>query len=56
MFALRAMVHITTQYTPAQLVHGQDSILNTRHEANWQLIKKHREDLINENCNQREHK
>ena len=35
MFALREMVHTTTQYIPAQLVFGQDSILNTRHEANW---------------------
>ena len=34
MFALRATVHTTTQHTPAQLVFGRDSILNTRHEAN----------------------
>ena len=33
MFELRATVHTTMQYTPAQLVLGQDSILNTRHEA-----------------------
>ena len=33
-FALRATVNTTTQHTPAQLVLGQDSILNTRREAN----------------------
>ena len=36
-----ALVHTTTQHTPAQLVFGQDSVLNTLHEANWQIIKKH---------------
>ena len=60
MFALRATVHTTTQYTPAQLVFGRDSILNTCHEVNWQLIKKRKQDLINkgnqrENHNQKEH-
>ena len=34
-FALRATVHTKTQYTPAQLVFGQDSILSTRHKVNW---------------------
>ena len=38
--ALRATVHTTMQYTPAQLVFRQDSILNKRHEANWNSIKK----------------
>ena len=47
MFALRATVHTTTQYTPAQLVFGRDSILNTRHEADWQLIKTRKQNLIN---------
>ena len=47
MFALRAMVHTTTQYTPAQLVFGRDSILNTRHEADWQLIKTRKQNLTN---------
>ena len=47
MFALRATVHTTTQYTTAQLVYRRDSILNTRHEANWQLIKNRKQDLIN---------
>ena len=39
MFTLRAMVHTKTQHTTGQLVFGRDSILNTRHEANWQVIK-----------------
>ena len=34
MFALRAKVHTTMQHTPAQLVFGRDSILNTCYEAN----------------------
>ena len=34
MFALRAMLHNMMQYTPAQFVFGQDSILNIRREAN----------------------
>ena len=33
-FTLRATVHTTMQYTPAQLVFGQDSILNICHKAN----------------------
>ena len=40
MFALRITIHTTTQYTPAQSVFGQDSILNTCHEANWHLYEK----------------
>ena len=55
MFALRPMVHTTTQYTPAQLLFGRDSILNTRHKENWQLIKKCKQDLINKG-NQQEHR
>ena len=52
-FALRATVHTTTQYIPAQLVFGRDSILNTRHKANWQLIKKCKQDF-NKKGNQQE--
>ena len=47
MFALCAMTHTTMQYTPARLVFGRDSILNPRQEANWQLIQKRKQDLIN---------
>ena len=58
MFALRATVHTMTWNTLTQLVFGQDSILNTRHKANWQLIEKHTQDLINkgnkqEYCNRK---
>ena len=42
MFALRATLHTTTNYTPVKLVFRQDSIFNTRRKANWQLIKKHK--------------
>ena len=52
MFALRAMVHTTTQYTPAQLVFERDSILNTRHEANWYLKVKENQQ---KNRNRKEH-
>ena len=60
MFTLRATVHTTMQHTPAQLVFGQDSILNTRHKADWQLVKKRKQDEINKgnqrkNLNQKEH-
>ena len=47
MFALSATVHTTTQHTPTQVVFGRDSILNTRHEADWQLIKTRKQNLIN---------
>ena len=55
MFVLHTTVHITTQYTPAQLIFGRDSILNTLHEANWQSIKKLKQNLINKG-NQREYR
>ena len=53
MVAMRATVHTTTQHTPVQLVFGRGSILNTRHEANWQLIKKRKQDLINKGNQQK---
>ena len=61
MFALRATVHTTSQYTPAQLVFGRDSILNVKHKANWKIIKERKQKLINkgnerENKNRIEHK
>ena len=55
MFALRATVHTTSQYTPAQLVFGRDSILNVKHEANWKIIKERKQKLINKG-NERENK
>ena len=47
MFAIRATVHTTTQHSPAQLVFGRGSILNTRYEADWQLIKSRKQTLTN---------
>ena len=55
MFAVQATVHTTSQYTPAQLVFGRDSILNVRHEANWKIIKERKQKLINKG-NERENK
>ena len=47
MFALRATVHTTTQYTPAQLIFGRNSIINRHHNVDWEIIRKHKQDLIN---------
>ena len=41
MFALCASVYTTTQHVPAELIFGRDSILNTTHKTNWQIIKTH---------------
>ena len=40
MFALRATVHTTTQYTPAQLIFGRDSLINQGHDVNWVINRK----------------
>jgi hypothetical protein len=53
MFAVRATYHTTMQATPAQLVFGRDSIINTKFEANWAYIKERKEKLIAQN-NKRE--
>ena len=60
MFALRATVHTTIRFTPTQLVFGRDAILNTHHEADWQIIKDRKQRLINhgnerENKNRKDH-
>ena len=54
-FALRATVHTTTQYTPAQLIFGRDSMINQRDDINWEIIRKHKQDLINKG-NKRENR
>ena len=41
MFALYVTLHNMIQHTPAQLVFGQDSILNTHHEESRHLINNH---------------
>ena len=54
-FAMRATVHTTTRATPSQLVFARDAILNTKFEANWQLIKERKQRIIQQN-NMRENK
>ena len=38
-YALRATVHGTTQFTPAQMVFSKDMILRTNVEANVELVR-----------------
>ena len=47
MSALRATIHTTTKYTPAQFIFGRDSIINQRYNTDWETIKKQKQDLIN---------
>ena len=47
MFAPRATVHTTTQYTPAQLIFGRNSTINQREDKDWEIIRKQKQDLIN---------
>ena len=49
MFVLRATFHTTLQAMPAQLVFGQDTILNIQHKADWATIKARKEKLILKN-------
>ena len=53
MFATQATYHTTLQATPAQLVFGRDAILNTKFDANWNLIRERKQKVIKEN-NKRE--
>jgi RNase H-like domain found in reverse transcriptase/Reverse transcriptase (RNA-dependent DNA polymerase)/Integrase zinc binding domain len=53
MFAVRATYHTTLQATPSQLVFGRDAILNTKFEANWNLIRTQKQKMIRKN-NQKE--
>ena len=52
-FAVRSTYHTTLQKSPGQLVFGRDMIFNIKHEANWEIIKKRKQNLINKN-NERE--
>ena len=49
MFAVRATYHTTLKATPAQLIFGRDTILNTKFEANWQMIRQQKQRRINKN-------
>jgi hypothetical protein len=46
MIAIRAIFHTTLQATSAQLVFGRETIVNTKFEANWSLIRNNRQHLI----------
>jgi hypothetical protein len=54
-YAIRAIVHGTTKYSPARLVYQKDLILRTRVEAETELVKRRRETAIFKN-NRRENK
>jgi hypothetical protein len=54
-YAIRATVHGTTRYSPAQLVYQKDMILRTNVEAETEAIRQRREAAILKN-NQRENK
>ena len=47
MFTTRSTVHNTIRRTPSHLVFGRDVILSINQEANWQLIKQHKQVLTN---------
>jgi hypothetical protein len=49
MFAVRATYHTTLQATPSQLVFGRDAILNVQFEANWNLIQRNKQRIIQKN-------
>ena len=59
-FAICSTFHTTLQATPAQLVYGRDMLLPIRFKANWNEIRKRRQDEIqrnniSENAKRKEH-
>jgi hypothetical protein len=48
-FAVQSTFHTTLRSTPGQLVFGRDMIFNTKHEANWELIRKRKQQIIEKN-------
>jgi transposase InsO family protein len=48
-FAIRSTYHTTLKSTPGQLVFGRDMILNATHEANWEYIRKRKQQIIAKN-------
>ena len=52
MFAIRSTYHTTLQATPMQLVYGRDAILNIKFDANWNMIRKRKQDIIKKNNKQ----
>ena len=49
MFATRATYHTTTRATPTQLVFGRDAITNIKFEADWNLIRQGKQEMIHRN-------
>ena len=49
MFATRATYHTTTRATPTQLVFGRDAIANIKFEADWNLIRQRKQEMIRRN-------
>ena len=49
MFSVRATYHTTLQASPMQLVFGRDAILNIKHVADWEHIRKRKQLRINHN-------
>ena len=52
-FAVRSTFHTTLRQSPGQLVFGRDMIFNIKHVANWEYIRKRKQQIIDKN-NQRE--
>jgi hypothetical protein len=48
-FAVQSTFHTTLRNTPGQLVFGRDMIFNIKHEANWEFIRKRKQQLIEKN-------
>ena len=48
-FAIRSTYHTTLKSTPGQLVFGRDMVLNSTHEANWEYIRKRKQQIIAKN-------
>ena len=48
-FAIRSTYHTTLQATPGQLVFGRDLIINCEHIANWEAIKRRKQQIIKKN-------
>ena len=51
MFAVRATYHTTLQASPMQIVFGRDAILNIKHVADWEHIRKRKQEWIIRNNN-----
>jgi transposase InsO family protein len=48
-FAVRSTYHTTLKKMPGQLVFGRDMIFNIQHVANWEFIRKNKQQCIDKN-------